>query len=269
MSLASLADLTLDQWQSLDLPAARRFAQLAADRVGGRVSLVGAVEHLGAPWHRARIEKDGREFALIPGGDVTLGFDVDAWQPTPGQLADYAESLEEGFGYGSDLKAHLAELVSPRRTVTLATVLMSVEDVDLTELPADMPALLAESGARMPSADEWEYACGAGAATLFRWGDECSLDRTPYEDGTGPQHELSAFGLRIAYDVYRTELSSDVTAVHGGDGGEAVCGGYGNLLAWLPLATANRNPFLAEFVYGPDGEGICEEFSTRHVITLA
>ncbi|MGW2939154.1 hypothetical protein ACWDA7_47270 [Streptomyces sp. NPDC001156] len=56
--------------------------------------------------------------------------------------------------------------------------------------------------------------------------------------------------------------------MHGGDGGESVCGGYGTLLAWLPLATANRNPSMAEFVYGPDGEDMYEDFSTRPVLTL-
>jgi hypothetical protein len=34
------------------------------------------------------------------------------------------------------------------------------------------------------------------------------------------------------------------------------------------LATANRNPFLAEFVYGPEGEDLREQFSTRPVLTL-
>ncbi|ANP52457.1 hypothetical protein J2Z21_008955 [Streptomyces griseochromogenes] len=38
--------------------------------------------------------------------------------------------------------------------------------------------------------------------------------------------------------------------------------------AWLPLATANRKPAMVEFVYGPDGEDLCEDFSTRPVLTL-
>ncbi|MEV0822945.1 hypothetical protein [Nonomuraea rubra] len=107
--------------------------------------------------------------------------------------------------------------------MTVPTVLMAVTDENLTELPGDMPAVLAGRGLRMPTPDEWEHACGAGA---------------------------------------------DTTAVHGGDGGESVCGGYGHLLAWLPLATANRNPNMAEFVYGPEGEDLCEDFSTRPVLTL-
>ncbi|MFF2064843.1 hypothetical protein ACFVWZ_24070 [Streptomyces sp. NPDC058200] len=264
----SFADLSLDQWRSFELSAARRVAQEAAYQVDGRVTVVETVEYLGAPLHRVRIERDGQEFALIPGGAVTLGFDLDAWQPTPEQVADYAESLDQGFGYGSDLRAHLAQLLSPRRSAVLATVLMAVEDEDLTEPPADMPAVLAARGLRMPSSDEWEHACGAGADTLFRWGNDCPLDRIPYGDRIGPHEKPSGFGLHIAYDTYRTELTSDVAAVHGGDGGESVCGGYGYMLAWLPLATANRNPYMAEFAYGPDGEGIYEDFSTRPVLPL-
>jgi hypothetical protein len=34
----------------------------------------------------------------------------------------------------------------------------------------------------------------------------------------------------------------------GGDGGEAICGGYGYFLAWLPLAVAYRDPGLPEMM---------------------
>ncbi|MFJ9738315.1 hypothetical protein [Streptomyces sp. NPDC101166] len=264
----SLADLTLARWRTLDPSAALRTGRRAADLVGGRVSGVETVEHLGAPLHRVRIERNGQEFALVPGGTVRLGFDPDAWRPTPEQAADYAESLEQGFCDAPDPRGHLAETLSAPRTAELPAVLMAVEDERLTEAPADMPAVLASRGLRMPTSDEWEHACGAGARTLFRWGDDCPLDLDPYGDRAGPRNELNAFGLRIAYDTYRAELTSDGAAVHGGDGGESVCGGYGRLLAWLPLATAQRNPAMAEFVYGPEGEDMYDDFSTRPVLTL-
>ncbi|TDU74488.1 hypothetical protein [Streptomyces sp. KS 21] len=263
----SLADLTFAHWRSLDRAAAGRIAHEAAAQAGGRVVLLDTVEHLGGPLHRVRIERGGQEFALVPGGAVRLGFDPDAWEPTPAQAADYEESRAEGYGYELDLKDYLAEVLSPVRTATLATVLMAVENEALTECPAGTPAALAVRGLRMPSADEWEHACGAGAGTLFRWGNECPLGEPSYGGG-GLRHEPNAFGLHIAYDSYGTELSTDPAAAHGGDGGEAVCGGYGDLLAWLPLATANRNPSMAEFAYGPDGEGMCEDFSTRPVFSL-
>lgn len=266
----SFADLTLAHWLTLDLPAARRLADDAAARVGGRVTHAGTVAASGGPLHRVRIERGGQEFALVPGGTVRLGFDPDAWRPTDEQAVSYAESLEEGFAYEPDLRAHLAGQLSPVRQVALAAVLVAVEDEPLEGPPAEVPALLARRGLRMPSADEWEHACGAGAGTLFRWGDTCPLDEAPYGTAgpAGPRGAANTFGLRIAYDAYGAELSAGTGAVHGGDGGEAVCGGYGSLLAWLPLATAQRNPAMAEFVHGPDGEDLWPDFSTRPVLDL-
>ncbi|MBQ1094599.1 hypothetical protein KBY55_00420 [Streptomyces sp. b94] len=263
-----LADLTFEQWRAFAPSDARRAALDAAEAVNGRVTAVETVEHLGASLHRVRVEREGQEFALIPGGRLTLGFDLDTWQPTPEQAADYAESWDAGFGYAPELRAHLVRVLSPRRSVVLPTVLMAVEDENMDAPPADIPVLLEARGLRMPTSDEWEHACGAGANTLFRWGHECPLDRIPYGDRVGPHNQPNAFGLRIAYDTYRTELTTDTTAVHGGDGGESACGGYGHLLAWLPLATANRQPDMADFVYGPDGEDVYETFSTRPVLGL-
>lgn len=264
----SLADLSLGEWRMFDLPTAQRVAGAAAARVGGRVVAVETIVHLGAPLHRVRIERAGGEFALIPGGSVELGFDLDGWQPAPEQEADYAASVAEGYGYGPDLRSHLAQVLSPRRNAVVDTVLMAVEAEALSEIPAEMAGVLAERGLRMPTADEWEHACGVGARTLFRWGNECPLDRIPYGDSSGPQNLLNGFGLRIAYDTYSTELTSDESAIHGGDGGESVCGAYGNLLGWLPLATANHNPSLVELVYGSDGEDMFDDFSTRPVLAL-
>ncbi|PYC88070.1 hypothetical protein C7C46_01585 [Streptomyces tateyamensis] len=264
-----LADLTFHRWRSFDHHAATRYAHEAARKVGGLVVEVRAVEHLGAAFQRAVIEQGSRQFALVPGGDVTVGLDLERWQPTPEQLECYqAETLTGGFGFTADVRDYLAEVLSPLRTVTVPTMLVALEPETLTAAFADMPALLAERGLRLPSPDEWEHACGAGARTLFRWGDQCPLDRSPYEATDGPQHQRNVLGLRIAYDTYRAELTSDPSAVHGGDGGEAECGGYGTFVAWLPLATANRNPAMAEFLHGEDGESMYEDLSTRPVLEL-
>lgn len=264
----SFADLSLARWRTFDLPTARATAEQAADQVGGRLIAVETFEHLGFELHRARIDRQGQEFALIPGGVTTLGFDVRAWEPTPEQSADFADSAEEGYGYGLDLRSYLTEVLSPRRTVTVPTVFMAVDSEPMEDSLTDFATELIGRGLRVPSADEWEHACGAGADTLFRWGNDCPLDRIPYNDADGPQNQLNAFGLRIAHDTYSMELTREGTEIRGGDGGESVCGGYGFLLGWLPLATANRNPFMAEYILGPEGEGIDGEFTIRPVIDL-
>ncbi|MEV0022018.1 hypothetical protein AB0H45_07280 [Streptomyces atroolivaceus] len=266
----SPADLTLACWRALDTAAATRCAEDAARRAGGRLLGLDTSAHPGGVRHRAVIERAGERYALVPGGEVTVGFDVDAWQPLPEQLGSYREeSLAGGFGFEPDPRARLAQVMTPPRTVTLPTVLMAVEPRRLPEIPSLVPALLAGEGLRLPSPDEWEHACGAGAGTLFRWGDGFPADSSPYGGGTGPHHPHNAFGLHIAFDVYDSaEMTSDPGSVYGGDGGEAVCGGYGALLEWLPLATANRNPSTAEFLDGPEGEDVFEDFNARPVIDL-
>ncbi|WP_299530831.1 hypothetical protein [uncultured Streptomyces sp.] len=266
----SLADLSLDHWRSLDPGAAERLAREAADRVGGRLVVFDAARPATVPLHRAVVERDGRRFALIPGGEAAVGFDLDGWSPSPGQLTSYREeSLPAGFGFGADLKEHVARFLTPRRTVALPAVLMAVEPEKLLDTPAVAGELLAAEGLRPPHPDEWEHACGAGSRTLFHWGDDHPRDAEPYGDSSGPHRFPNALGLRVCFDVYESELTTDPASVYGGDGGEAVCGGYGTFLAWLPLATANHNPDTAEFVNGAEGEDMFEDVSVRPVIDLA
>ncbi|MFF2188968.1 hypothetical protein [Streptomyces sp. NPDC058155] len=268
----SLADLTFDRWRALDRDAAHRLAREAARSADGRLVEFDDAPQPGGVPHRAVIERGGQRFALIPGGEVTVGFDLESWRPLPEQLDSYrTESLAGGFGFDDDLVAHLARCLTPRRTATVPTVLMAVEPRELPEDADSVTEFLTDQGLRLPAPDEWEHACAAGAETLFRWGSACPLDRAPYgdhDDPVGHRRRPNAFGLRIARDVYESEMTSDPGSVYGGDGGEAVCGGYGAFVAWLPLATANRNPGMAEFLNGPEGEDMGDEFGVRPVLDL-
>ncbi|MFC0437815.1 hypothetical protein [Kutzneria buriramensis] len=122
-----------------------------------------------------------------------------------------------------------------------------IEDVTY----ADAVRRVTELGLRPASPDEWEYACGAGATTLFRWGDDCRGDRSPYDDPDGVQHKPNLWGLRIGQDSYRHEWTSEPTIVCGGDGGGTECGGAGAFLAWLTLATAYRDVDFGEWLNSP------------------
>jgi hypothetical protein len=130
---------------------------------------------------------------------------------------------------------------------------------------ADLASRLAATGFRFPTSDEWEYVCGGGAPTLFRWGDHVPCDRyptdvSPAEAAWRRQWVLSkgklerpaegfisdwdyhrqpnAFGLLIALDPYKSELVGEIGVTRGGDGGCTICGGAGFFSGWFTLATA-------------------------------
>lgn len=130
---------------------------------------------------------------------------------------------------------------------------------------------LKKQGFRLPTSDEWEYFCGAGTRTLFRWGDDCpsnlyptdicpeeaawriqwvisggKLDRPkkPFKRTWDKHVRPNAFGLMIATNPYDSEVVAEKRILRGGDGGSSICGGMGYFLGWLPLATAFRDPYL-------------------------
>jgi hypothetical protein len=137
-----------------------------------------------------------------------------------------------------------------------------------TTTSGEVEAALAAQGMRLPTCDEWEWACGAGAATLFRWGNDTPADFYPGETSaedrqqnaawalsggrlTFSHHPLAVWdiheranllGLRIAMNPYQVDLVADGPRTLGGDGGCNICGGVGFFLGWLPLATAFRDP---------------------------
>jgi hypothetical protein len=137
-----------------------------------------------------------------------------------------------------------------------------IAERSLSRTHADLAAQLAAIGFRFPTSDEWEYACGAGVPTLFRWGDHVPCDRyptdvSPAEAAWRRQWVLSAgklerpaegfasdwdyhrqpnsFGLLIASDPYKYELVAEIGVTRGGDGGCTICGGAGFFIGWLTL----------------------------------
>jgi len=130
---------------------------------------------------------------------------------------------------------------------------------------SDLTGRLEGNGFRFPTSDEWEYACGCGAETLFRWGDHVPCDRYPTDispeeaawrrrwvlsagklkypkEGFTSDWDFhrkpNAFGLVIAANPYKSELVFEAGLSRGGDGGCTICGGAGFFMGWLTLATA-------------------------------
>ena len=147
---------------------------------------------------------------------------------------------------------------------------------------------LEAQGCRLLTSDEWEYACGAGAKTLFRWGDFFPCDRYPTDNtpaerrratiwalsgGTVPfkpdvpdwtLHIVpNLFGLEIAQTPYAWEAVAEEQLVRGGDGGVNICGGVGFFMGWLPLASAYCDPRIKDWIK----EGIRPNY-LRRVIPL-
>ncbi|QEH36368.1 hypothetical protein OJF2_49300 [Aquisphaera giovannonii] len=140
-----------------------------------------------------------------------------------------------------------------------------IAERSLVATHAELSARLAAGGYRFPTSDEWEYACGAGTSTLFRWGDHAPCDRYPtdvspaeaawrrrwalsggkleppaegFRSDWDAHGRPNAFGLSIAADPYKWELVAEAGTTRGGDGGCTICGGVGFFLGWLTLATA-------------------------------
>jgi hypothetical protein len=132
---------------------------------------------------------------------------------------------------------------------------------------ADVMAEIERSGARLPSCDEWEYACGAGSAGLFRWGDDCPTSFGPLDAPARDWLRPNLFGLRIAENPYHMDLVSDGLLALGGDGGCTCCGGYGKFVQWLTLASAHRDPYQAEW-FSPDEPIFYDNCRIRRVISV-
>jgi hypothetical protein len=310
-------DLSTDRWEGV-APVerealARRLAKLLPTGFtfqAIRRFQLGEREH-----HVALYQKDDAAFVLIPGCEVSLGYDADRpWEPYPDELESWRQTSEE-YGPVMPIRDYIAEVTLRLRRVELSPLLIEtaaghldweaigLDDPEVQALlreygtkrlfemhhgyvsprirsgpqgeiiaernvprtHAELAAQLASAGFRFPSSDEWEYACGGGASTLFRWGDHVPCDRyptdtSPAEDAWEKQWALSegkleypaeglasawdyhrrpnAFGLMIASDPYKCELVSKIGVTRGGDGGRTICGGAGFFVAWLTLAPA-------------------------------
>ncbi|MGX6601345.1 hypothetical protein ACWKSP_04270 [Micromonosporaceae bacterium Da 78-11] len=144
----------------------------------------------------------------------------------------------------------------------------AVQEAWLDDVPTyeEETRRLAGLGQRLLTSDEWEWACGAGASTLFRWGDDVPRCGAWEGGDADVHHRRNVFGLQIAHDPYRAERTADRLVLRGGDGGSFACGGSGWFVNWMTLATTYRDDELwAELL---QDEEDFEELLARPAIAL-
>ncbi len=259
--------LQLSLWDQFTAREAEAVGQALARCLPAPWAFAGVEHHAMGDQQRqvAFFDWKGARFALLPGAEVTLGYDRSRpFVPGAESLAEWQHlSQREG---DEDWAAFLDRRLTPLRRVTLAPFLLEVEAAPCDRVLAseegpptfdELCARLAEDGFRPPTSDEWEYACSGGSRTLWRWGDQ--LDPPEGPDGKSPYSRPNAFGLRIAFDSYEYEVCGPLPVWRGGDGGVSVCGGEG-LLAWQIV--------LASAYYEPAGSGPFDSPSVRRAFPL-
>jgi hypothetical protein len=265
-------DLTLEQWDGMKPAERKRFARALALQLPTGFSFRSVKRYrLGKQAHSvAEFEFGGETFVLIPGGAATLGYNPNRhWTPTREEFKSWSRTAAE-YGLPRMPRQYLRTITLRRRKRAFRPLLMEAtakevgwETVELTQAEArkllgrhvkgpqiirrgvhlrhaDVAADLAKQGFRFPTSDEWEYACGAGADSLFRWGDHVPCDRYPISSSGGwdLHRRPNAFGVTIAFDPYKCELVAEPDVARGGDSGCTICGGTGFFIGWLTLATA-------------------------------
>jgi hypothetical protein len=159
--------------------------------------------------------------AHVPGGRVVLGLDGDVREVLQRHAPPRSFARFDAQGVIEALATDPVQsgaYFSPKRTVTIGPLEVEVEAtpfadcMNIDDEAVDVPlARAGRDGWRLPTPDEWEYLYGAGARTLFPWGD--GWPRTP-ACRVDPDNFTNAFGLRFAF---KTEVTSQRGVLGGGD----------------------------------------------------
>lgn len=170
------------------------------------------------------------EFALIPGGTVTLGYDPARPLPSAKALRDWAKEARAFLGGNHPpevmWRQYLEAQLGAPRAVELKPYLIEVNPYS-KRVKTDRAerAKIAREGFALPTADQWEHAASGGSRAVWHWGDE------PPKTWPG----VHAFGLNVPHDPGLQEALDERGTFRGGHGGRREHGTMG--LDWyVPLS---------------------------------
>ena len=269
-SLAECEEVARDLNKAL--PASFRFHKVELCTLGDQKHHVAFFEWSGPPRGFSHAF-----FVLIPGGEVTLGYDRNhPFIPTSQQQTSWEEETQRTGMFDATLGTFLDQVMTPLRQVSIQPFLLEMIATPLEPPPIYDETLgpkggwrshptpssyeetlrtISRQGFRFPTSDEWEYACAAGARALFRWGNTTPpspISRLGnHKAGQWDLHlRQNAFGLFIARDPYCWEFCDEREVMRGGDGGSALHAGAGRFASWLTLASAFHLSGDNERTYG-------------------
>lgn len=106
---------------------------------------------------------------------------------------------------------------------------------------ADALCNVQRQGFRLPTSDEFEYACRGFTRSLFRWGNDTPTNEEPDHCEWTLHRQPSDLGINIAQTPYAHEFVMEPEIMCGGDGGVAICSGAGVFMSWLTLSSSFRS----------------------------
>src|SRR5262245_36098828 len=128
-------DIDLAGWIALSDLEARRLAERIARAADARLVLLLPHAYRGRPMRLALFSRGDTLYSLVPGGEVTVGFDSGQFSPPAGPTEGYDPA---------QLVRLVAEHTTPKRMVTVPPVLAAVEAIEagVTECPPDHPEIV-------------------------------------------------------------------------------------------------------------------------------
>lgn len=225
--------LTREVWDQLDLHTAETVARAVARCLPYPWAFVTVKRCASGDQkrHVAIFNHTGHDFALIPGGTVTLGYDPARPLPPAKLLREWARELRALIDITEPpavlWRMHLEGQLSALRTVELKPYLIAVNaHSKRVKTGKAERSKIAKEGFALPTADQWEFAASGGSRAVWHWGDEMP-EVLPTE---------SAFGLNVLQNTYVQEPLDVCGTFRGGDGGQRAHGGAHDLEWYLALS---------------------------------